>query len=358
LPSPVEHPRRTGALRPAGRRKPGRPGGGRDLADYHDCEGTTKAPNTIVFDGDYSIVLNALDLPFVQNALIVDGAGKTVSISGNHIERIFRLSDADSDLTVANLTLKDGGADNGGAGGAILVENGVLRLQNVAVSGCKAGIGGGAIYSSGDVFLDAVTFTQNSAQGDGGAIYMGAATSLSIQGATFTANVAKNRGGAIYLAGVDSSADHARPVELDHCVFTLNKAEGSGAERGGGAIWATGDDGPEDVFRISASQFLSNSAPNGGGGAILLTFGSRLAYADSLQPQDGGIHGCHFQGNTSGGEGFDGMGGAIFNRGTLTVVASSFLDNEAGASSGGAIAHRVGSAASLTVANATFSGNF
>jgi CSLREA domain-containing protein len=319
----------------------------------NECSGATAAPNTITFDGNYTITLTDR-LPDVANKLTIDGSGKTIVISGGNKQRIFKLPHSASDLALSNLALKDG---DDAAGGAVLVQHGKLSMTNVTVTGCDVTSNGGAIQSNGDVYLTNVNFFENTAKGDGGAIQMGSATILIVNNATFTSNTAGKRGGAIHLSNVDSTTESPRPVELTGCIFTLNKAEGEGAEQGGGAIWAKGDDDPEDVFLITGAQFLLNSAPKGGGGAILLAFGSRLAYADPLFPSAGGIYGSNFFANSAGGTGNDGMGGAIFSRGKLTVVASSFVDNASTASGGGAIGHNTGSPGSLTVANVTFSGN-
>lgn len=327
-----------------------------------ECSGATAAPNVIDFSGSNTITLS-VTLANVANELTIDGgAGQTIDANGGN--STFVLSLSTSDLTINNLTLQNG-------------TNSAVRAQsssadfaatNVVFDGNSAN-NGGAINGGDVVALTNVTFINNEAtNGDGGAIHY-TGSNLTITNGIFgnpvdpgSKNTASERGGAIYIS--NSTASLASYAILNG-IFAHNTADGDGnsGERGGGAIFAKTNSSNGVQFSIDNSQFINNEATNGAGGAILLALNSKLGYPDGLPGgvadlSLGGIYRSNFINNTAGGPAdFDGSGGAVYARGRLTVVQSSFINNSSSSAGGGAISFNGTSSHTLTAANTTFNGN-
>ncbi|MGA9335352.1 MAG: choice-of-anchor Q domain-containing protein, partial [Rudaea sp.] len=255
-----------------------------------------------------------------------------------------------SSLTLNTVTFTNIVATNGSTGGAVLHNNGNLTLDDVHFIGCKNDDGmGGKVGNGGALSISNV----------------GLPEVASINNSTFLNNSAGEDGGAIYLSGTNN-------ISMTNVIFTSNTANGdssSNTESGGGAIYAgnVAKNGVAPLWLMNNAQFISNSAPNGTGGAILLA-GSNLAYATVDFPLAGGIVDANFTDNSAGGpapSGNDprsGSGGAIYARGNLTVVQSSFVDiigaNSSTNSNGGAIAfYDPTGGFNLTLANVTLHGN-
>ncbi len=329
------------------------------------CTGAGGA-DQIQFMGNYTIVISAGEM-FVNSDITLNAVmPMTVILDGNNLnQRAFVLPLATSRLSIDNMTVQNF-ALTSGSGGAVNVSGDGTLAVNLSTfdnnSASAASGSGGAINSAGDLIINNANFTNNSAGGDGGAINLTGAN-LSITDSFFgippllsmTGNSAGEDGGAINIS-ISSALD---VIQLNNVIFFDNSADGSGAEKGGGAIWA---DTPEDttfVFLITQGQFLNNSATAGSGGAILATNNSRIAYLDPLLPFNSGISRSHFHFNSAEGPATaDGSGGAIYNRGTMSVVSSSFVQNDSANSSGGAISHNPSTSdLVLTLANVTMTQN-
>lgn len=280
------------------------------------------------------------------------------------------------DLILTGTTFTGIRAVNQGNGGCIAHGAGNLVVTGSAFTGCVVD-DGGEIPGSG--------------AGNGGAIYMSAAggtTRVLISGTAFTANIAGNNGGALYLSGTDA-------VAIDTSTFEANLANGNTFDSGngvlgGGAIFAqnTAKGGIDQnqqglypsAFLIFQTNFLSNAAPFGTGGAILLnggnlttgTLGVNIAgYQNGdVSSIPGGIVASNFSLNIASGT-WDtqnngnvdpraGSGGALFADGNVSILASSFVEtNTSTSASGGAIAFYDAGASSdpIEIANTTISGN-
>lgn len=397
---------------------------------------TVGGPNTIAFAGSYTITINSQvadptditgaamtrngTLPNITGtpgALTIDGAGQTVVLSceGTASQPAPKIIDSkiNAQLTISNLGFANCTASGGGI--AITSTGADLSLNQVSFTNIHSDSGGagGAINFSGTNTLSMfnVNFTNNGTSdtigmpasnggADGGAIYLGGIGNIAGQNlgdppqikpvnltnVTFTSNTAAHNGGAIYLASAGGSLGYT--IQMTNALFTLNQAQAgtsatANGEDGGGALWikSANNDGAADLFLINASQFIGNSAPNGYGGAILLTLNSTLTYQDAGQvippiisvapaiPAPigliGGIFGSNFSGNSAGGDPNDvnapnsinGSGGAIYSRGKLSVVQSSFVGNSSSKNSGGAIANNGGGSNPITLANVTLNSN-
>ena len=211
-----------------------------------------------------------------------------------------------------------------GQGGAILAgtNSQKLTITDADFNGNKAFSGGGAIWSGSETEINGGSFTNNIttgtktgsdlADGDtgvaegGGAIFVGGESKVTINGTTFTGNTSGTVGGAIATRVTATIENGSSSLDVSNATF-----EGNSAKVAGGAI---------SVGNAGIAPTITNST---------------------------------FTNNTSA------TGGAIYNKGNLTVTGGSFSGNEALVSGdtqgvGGAIANSKGT---LTVTNVAFSGN-
>lgn len=156
------------------------------------------------------------------------------------------------------------------------------------------------VAPGGTLRLEKVALEQGATPGLGGAVFVNGGA-LSAERVTFSDNTAAN-GGAISVSA-DSTATVKRSA------FVLNGTTGVG----GGAILNSG------TVTITRSAFANNSGPINGGAVNTQGSGTTT------------IVKCTVGHNRSGG-----LGGALSNLGTLTVVRSTIFSNVG--SAGGAIA--------------------
>ena len=239
----------------------------------------------------------------------------------------------------------------------------------------SASVNGGAIENSGTLTLtkeddtNVPTFTGNSAA-KGGAIYNtkakeGDDIKVNISDAVFTKNTATGDGGAIYNAGA---------MTIDGATFGAdgdNTKANTASTQGGGAIYNQG------TLSVTDSKFYNNSAKwfgairdkKEGSGLTITnsTFKGNTAEetgAVGIFSKNGAssISGTAFEGNTATATGDDVDGtGALFigSEASLTIDNTTFTNNTS-AKQAGAIGTRNYSdnnLAKLDITNSTFTGN-
>jgi predicted outer membrane repeat protein len=297
----------------------------------------------------------------------VDGGGR-ILLSGNGSTRLFYVSSG-TGLSLMNLTLSNGSASQGGA----IYNDGRLMVTNSTLSGNTAvGGTGGAIYANGVTTITNSALSDNAAPAGlaGGINNNGTLTLLQT---AFASNFAGLGGGAL----INNSITHITGGSFDS-----NQTGGSG-----GAIVNSGP------LTISGTSFSGNSTSSSSGGGIYnmggLTITNGLFYSNSAAMNGGAIYnrglirvtGSVLTGNTSGSgqhggaiyndlsstmaldtstvsnnSATGGLGGGIYNAGTLTVTADTLSGNAAGGGLGGGIYNAV--SGTLGVVNSTLSGNF
>lgn len=133
----------------------------------------------------------------------ITGASASTEISPAETNRLFRFSN-NTNVTISDITLTGGSADNGGA---IEIDNGSTGPATVTCSN--------------------VTFSSNTASNNGGAVSLtgrGKPASFIANGCTFSGNSAGSRGGVVYQsAGNNSQAGNSISSFTD-CIFTGNNA--------------------------------------------------------------------------------------------------------------------------------------
>ncbi len=188
--------------------------------------------------------------------------------------------------TITDSAFRNNSASNGGSGGAINSNGGMLTLNNCTFSGNEApGGSGGAVSNGATLITNTSTFSSNSADnGSGGAISNGGTST--INSSTFSDNSASGGSGGAIGNGNRSTVNNS--------TFSNNSASGGN----GGAI-SNGS-----ISTVNNSTFSGNTTPNGFGGAIYNPTGTSIVSSSTL----------------SGNSATNGGGGAIFSGSNSTLV--------------------------------------
>jgi LPXTG-site transpeptidase (sortase) family protein len=221
-----------------------------------------------------------------NHSLTIEGNGFAISRSSAGGTPSFRIMEVDTgaNLTLNNITISNGYADDGGGilnfGGTLTITNSTVS-NNSAVSTDISSAYGGAIFndSTGTLTIKNSTFTGNSA------------TSLSNSGAI---------GGAIYNG---SGGD----LTIINSTFSDNQAidNGSGGGTGGAIV------NNSSTLTIKNSTFSGNSASDSNGGII-----------------NGGLSGIMYLENTIlANNTANGVGSDCSNSGTLATNINNLIEN-------------------------------
>jgi CSLREA domain-containing protein len=313
------------------------------LREAINLANSTPGPDTIVLQaGVYKISLAGTDdanasgdFDVTQPLTIIGRGAAATVIDGNNTninmlnDRIFEVFGS-SNMTLSNLTLRDGG-DGLFQGGAIEAATANITLNNVTLTGNNAMRGGAIDAGSGNVTLNNCTLSTNNSDGVGGAVFAGQGT-VTVNGSTFRGNQGADGGGIFALAG---------PVNVTNSNFLSNRA----FDDTGGAIFAsTGN------ITATGSTFTRNSAIDGGAidddsGNVMLV---RCTLSNNNAAEDGGAirvpvgiltlnnSTVHFNiagQPTDGAPG--GLGGGVFA--AAANVINSTIDSNTAFSAGGGI---------------------
>ena len=193
--------------------------------DSNNCKSPTAACGTIshaisfASSGDTVMVAATTyteNLTIGTSLNVIGAAATTTIIDGNHAGRVVTISSADVQITLSNITIRNGGVNGFGGG---IYNIGMLTINNSTVSGNTsfhpASSCGGGIYNSGQLTINVSTISGNRAMGDKGNAYGGgicASGSVTINNSTLSGNSAfcgnilqpcsSDGGGAIYNGGI------------------------------------------------------------------------------------------------------------------------------------------------------------
>lgn len=260
----------------------------------------------------------------------------TVNTGRKNSSPMIELQNAGSSLVISNGTvLQNNDVPGGEGGGAVyLRDSPSFTATDSSIKNCSAGGYGGAVWSKFaktakpedgiNISLDNVEISGCSSGQGGGALFISEFTQIQMANAHLHNNKAAGNGGAVFF-------EHdARTPMIVNTSFTDNAAHA------GGAV-AT-----ERKLVVEGSMFRDNQAV-GDGGAVYSYTGSGFPYEPGVVELKSGTDA---QGNTAGAS-----GGAVFAATSATVEGASFEGNRAG-SNGGAI-----DAAKAYVKDATFVAN-
>ena len=295
---------------------------------FTDLAGNISGKTSLTLDKDY--VYNTTGDTAYVNGIEINGPltinGNGFTISGNNAARIFNV--ASGTLTLNNLIICDGAADNGGAvyvnGGATLNTNDVKFNNNTAT------YRGGAIWSDGTVNVDYSSFDSNNityrvqnVDNGGAAIFSNGV--LSVDHSSFTNDL---------VGYVVRSGDHNSPQLIDGVVLSSGVAvinnsyfeNNSGCY--GGAITAVPIASLGSTYTsltVENSKFVNNLAYCGAAISINADGNGKTGYS---------IKNCTFIGNNAtgiGSVGYSSAGGAISvaRDSEGTIVDSKFYNNSA-----------------------------
>ncbi len=351
---------------------------------------------------DGATVYRSADAQAVRDAVAAAPSGGTVKIAGvcpdGHVSRLVEIA---QDLTLhggyspSDWSTSDPNQpstlDAQGYGTVIYVDDGIVTLENLNVTGGGSTSSGGGLYlAAGSVVMTHLHVYGNDAENQGGGLYVGAASAVlsasevlsNTTGSTggglyvgsgnavltntqIAGNSAGNSGGAIYL--------YSGQTTLEQCDITDNSAHIYG---GGVALTHSSSE-----MTVNGGQIEGNSASHGGGGiyvaAGLLTLSQADVQFNNAEYDGAGLYlrdgeatltGGQLTGNSAGANGgalyvIDGNatltqvtlsnnsaganGGGVYTEGGDTVLQRSYLSANSAANSGGG-AHIVGGRVTLT----------
>jgi predicted outer membrane repeat protein len=243
-------------------------------------------------------------------------------------------------------------ADSGSQGGALYLGiNATSVITGCTFSDNIARISGGAVFSNeGELSFERCEFVRNAADSDAGAVYS-TLGSVSMKECSLLNNSAAQFGGALYTSRGTLAVDNST-------------CSGNTAGVHGGAIYqADALDAHDSVCSVNGSQFLNNSASDGGAiyqdnGALALS-NSVFSSNTALRSAGGAIFSSQLSSLTVAAAEFTQNaaavdGGAISIEGNSSITDTHFSNNTA-AQHGGAVIVR--SAGAVTLTTCVFSGN-
>lgn len=264
-----------------------------------------------------------------RNGIEIDGItinGNGHTLDGSNLARIF--SQSSGSVTLNDLNLINGHVSSRSNGGAYLLSEGNLTVNNCQFENNYAGRHGGAIGVSSNEGTDFLkvynsSFKNNSAQFNGGAVY---STYLEVDDSYFELNRILTRSSTEFttigqkgLGGAICSVDS----KIKNSLFKKNSVLNSGywqIEEGGGAITSL------KTLAVENSNFTENTALKGGAIFGIAAFDSYLNSNNYVNITNSNFHDNVAQ-----------SGGAVCSNFNMTVDNSVFDHNTATGYGGGAI---------------------
>jgi hypothetical protein len=185
--------------------------------------------------------------------------------------------------------------------------------------------------NSGDLTLQGMTIANGAALGSGAGVAATGVESVSVRDVTFVGNEASNQGGGLWIANPTGDL-----IEIVDVMFDNNRSGNAG---GGLYLDDLAGTGETRLVRVS---FIENTSVNGNGGGAFVSTPGRSLIVDDI----GAARNVATNANA---------GGLWLDGGSVTIEGLDALDNEAGASFGGATINS--NTGDVEVRNAVFSGN-
>lgn len=137
----------------------------------------------------------------IDRSVIVTGSSPgNVILDGGGLATVMSVFNNPSNVTITNLTLRNGGGSNGGGG--ISIDNGTVVIENVRIiNNNVTGVAGGIINYAGDVTITNSEISGNHATNYGGGIHNNPGATMSLENVTISGNKADNSSGGISNGG-------------------------------------------------------------------------------------------------------------------------------------------------------------
>ena len=280
--------------------------------------------NSLTLDKDYLYIPDETDI----EGIVIDRDNFTINANGhilnaNNQARIFNI--AANNVTLINITFKNGLADEGGA---LLITGDACTIKG-SMFNENGAYNGGAVLALGNLTIIGCEFENNSADDTGGAVF---AYNVDVTDSIFKNNLAEY-GGAIA----------AKNTNIKNTLFEQNKASN------GGAIYC------EENVIADTSKFISNYASRNGGAiccdenvtAVNCLFKSNNAYNGGSIYGDNGLI---IHSTITDNKGRIYTGGVKFT-GNVKIIDSNFTNNTAKYSTAAV------EATIIEIVNSTFSKN-
>ena len=270
------------------------------------------------------------------------------SALGSNAHRIFTVTGDKTELTLENLTLKNGKANPGGAINAAGIKT--LTLKRCTIKDCTA-YGGGGIFLNGGVkaTLTDCTITGCETTADpGGAIYAGSGSNgqpvVYIKGGSISSNTGYITGGAINITrgslyiNTDENGDPDTMSTTTEIKNNTVIASGGGGNEGGGisCYWEADKPGKltiENAEITNCNIEYNSSGDKNAHGAGIHVYGSGEVSLSNVT-----LNQCGFTGETPGNEFNQKQGGGIYLREVSTAtIKDCTIENSSTANEGGGI---------------------
>jgi hypothetical protein len=200
-------------------------------------------------------------------SIVGPGAG-LLTISGNHATRVFNLAgNGVLNEAFSGLTISNGSAAAGTAGGAVSADNEIVTLSDCRVTGnASAGAGGGiGMGYYGNLVLRNCTVAGNSAATQGGGVNLAGGGNLTVDHSTLSGNTAGGGlgGGGIYFFGNAGSFASNAGLTPNGLTVTDSTLSGNTSATDGGGVEVYQS---YSTFTVQNSTIAFNSAGGNGGG--------------------------------------------------------------------------------------------
>lgn len=302
--------------------------GSGDAGDLRYCIGRTNAiigTDTIIFEITGTVALNS-SLPAITDSLSIIGGKHAIVVDGQNFLGVIPFSITGGIVTIADITVTRGHANNPDAGG-VQVRNGAsLELKNVTVQNCttQAENGGGVLASGSALKITNSRIINNfmSAPGSSGSgIFMGGG-SLIMTGTVVSGNTLPNSadigGAGIHLFQVSNAR-----IENSTIFGNINGNYGAGIHNNmstlrmsnvtvsgnSGGVQAGGVSNVGGTLILRNCTISGNSVTRWGGGIYNVGNGASLTLANTI-----------VAGNSAGINGQD-----IFNFASLSRAGSNIV---------------------------------
>ncbi|MEV0810870.1 hypothetical protein [Micromonospora sp. NPDC050200] len=293
-----------------------------DLAN-RDQGGTLKLAPRCTYELSFSDKKSGTGLPTIKQEITIKGNDATIKRDSEDAFRLFRVADG-GDLTLKDLTLKDGNAAEFKYGGS-QGPGGPAAPQGQAAPQVQAAPQGPQAADAPQAAPAMPTPPKKKdGEADGGALLVERGGSAHLEKTTLTRNNAEGNGGAI--------ANFGR-VDLED-----SKVENNHAQENGGGIFNVG------VLKVKESRITNNTAGENGGG-IANGHGKDKDKEHGKDKDKGywpGIEGRDeagsveiFKTSIEGNTADDNGGGVFSSSGFVKIVLSSIKENTACESGGG-----------------------